>query len=254
MVVVRMTAPLLAAILLAAVPARPPTALGAGLAPETGATAGGAFPLQVIPSNAQPSDLLAGRGWDGVSETLLNMNRTPPIYEGDPVDDGYRPRASVALVRAGDSFLIRLRWTDPTDSDPRGPERFPDAGDDHIYKAHSRDLERFADAACVMVPRDAGPRDAYPAVMMGDAGDPVLLYYWHRVKGLEVLQAAGRASVTGTGDTFPGRIRRTAEGWEVTLEIPAVPEGTPMAFAVWDGDRGQRSGLKYYSLWYEVTP
>ncbi len=226
----------------------------AGAGPGVGKDGG--LPLPVAVVSAAPSVLRAGEGpeWARAGEIPIHMNRTPPIYEGDPTDDGYRPTAGVALIQSGDSLFVRLRWTDATDSDPRPPARYPDGGETHIYKEHSRDIERFADAACVMVPRSQGPTGSFPAVMMGDRDNPVDLYYWNRARGFEVLGGAGRGTVEGTGASFPGTMRRTGEGWEVVFELPVPAPGTPVAFAVWDGDRDQRSGLKFYSLWYEVTP
>jgi DMSO reductase family type II enzyme heme b subunit len=116
------------------------------------------------------------------------------------------------------------------------------------------DIERFADAACVMVPATDGERATYPALMMGDKDAPVSLYYWDAARGFERLRAAGRGSTEPTGESFPGAARRTAGGWEVVLELPAPAPRTPLAFAFWDGERQQRAGLKYFSTWYEVGP
>jgi hypothetical protein len=216
----------------------------------------GALALDVASTSRGPEEMLAAdaAAWAAAPQTELFLQRTPPIYESDPLDDGYRPSAHAAAVRNGDRLWVRLRWTDPTDSEPLPPARLPDAGDPRIYREHSVDVERFADAACVMVPREPGMRGAYPALMMGDTGDPVNLFYWNRRRGFERMTAAGRATVPGSGPAFPGTARRLGDAWEVVFELPALPAGTPIAFAVWDGDRGQRSGLKYYSLWYEVAP
>ncbi len=211
--------------------------------------------VDVASTSRTPEEVFAADAgaWAGATETELFLQHTPPIYESDPVDDGYRPSARAAAVRNGDRIWVRLRWSDPTDSEPRPPARIPDAGDSSIYREHSVDVERFADAACVMVPREPGKRAAYPALMMGDTGDPVDLFYWNRRRGFERMTAAGRSTVPGSGPAFPGKARRLDDAWEVVFELPALSPGTPIAFAVWDGDRGQRSGLKYYSLWYEVA-
>lgn len=196
--------------------------------------------------------LAGGPAWQGVADAPLWLNKTPPLYEGDPLDDGYRPAARIALMRCAEALLVRLTWSDSTESLPKPPERVPDAGQASIYKEHSLDIERFADAACVMVPRPAGPTASPPSLMMGEKGQPVDLYYWHEVRGCQRLEAAGRSTTTRTGETFPGVAHRLANGWEVVFQLPALPDGTPLAFAVWDGARGQRDGLKYFSLWYEV--
>jgi hypothetical protein len=212
--------------------------------------------LPVTETAASQALLLAGSdpAWAHSPETRIDINRTPALYEGDPMDDGERPEVRVSVVRGGGGMAFRLRWTDPTESRPQGLERVPDAGDPSIYKAHSQDLERFADAACVMVPREPGPRAAFPALMMGEKGAPVELYYWHLVRGFERLEAAGRGTTTRTGESFPGAFRRSAAGWEAVFILPDLPAGTPVSFAVWDGDRDQRDGLKFFSVWYELAP
>ena len=229
-------------------------ALALALAPVALAAAGdGAVSLVVTPSTRPAGELLDNAAaWAGVPDQLIHLNRTPPLYEGDPLDDGHRPSARVNLVRSGDRVLVRLTWSDSTESRPAPPERIPDAGADPIYLKHSLDIERFADAACVMVPKATGENAAFPGIMMGDRNAPVDLYYWNLVKGFERMEAAGRATTSRTGQGFPGRTQYAAGAWVAVFELPAFPAGTPLCFAVWDGDRGQRDGLKYYSLWYDV--
>lgn len=192
--------------------------------------------------------------WESAAAARLLLSRTPPLYDGDPADGGRRPEAFIVLLRSGEDLLVRLAWEDPTDSSPRPPESIPDAGDRHVYPAHSMDIERFADGACVMVPRARGPRDAFPSLMMGDAADPVDLYYWNRVRGFERLEAGGRGTTSRTGETFPGETERSPGGWTATFRIPDVPGGTPISVGLWDGERDHRDGLKYFSPWYEVRP
>lgn len=219
-------------------------------------TAARAFDLPVRGSGASTESLLAGNAatWAGAVDRTVELNRTPPLYEGDPVDDGTRPSLHVACLRAAGNLFVRLRWTDPTDSSPRPAETVPDAGETHIYKSHSADIDRFADAACVMVPQNPGPHAVLPSLMMGEAGQPVFLYYWNKARGFERLEAAGRGTTTRVGSSFPGGARRTSDGWEVVLQLPDVPASTPLSFALWDGDRGQRDGLKFFSVWYELAP
>jgi hypothetical protein len=35
--------------------------------------------------------------------------------------------------------------------------------------------------------------------------------------------------------------------------VPNQREGYPVAFAVWDGQYGDRDGLKFFSVWYVLT-
>ncbi len=231
-------------------------ALGAGFSASAAIPAAEVAPaLAVSVTEDSAEGLLSGQGaaWAAAVETELLWNRTPPLYEGDPLDDGYRPVAAAAALRAPDALLVRLRWRDPTESRPREPERLPDAGEGSIYKQHSLDIDRFPDAACVMLPQKPGPRAALPSLMMGERGSPVFLYYWSLARGFQRLEAAGRGTTTRTGEAFPGTTRRTKDGWEVVFELPPVPAGTPLSFAVWDGDRAQRDGLKFFSVWYEAA-
>jgi DMSO reductase family type II enzyme heme b subunit len=220
------------------------------------ATAAPAFELPVAGSAATTDALLGGNpgAWAGAAEREIDLNRTPPLYEGDPVDDGARPALRVAVIRSSEGMFVRMRWTDPTDSAPREAETIPDAGEAAIYKKHSMEIERFADAACVMIPQVAGAQAAFPSLMMGEAAHPVQLYYWNKTRGFERLEAAGRGTTTRTGQTFPGKTRRTAGGWDAVFMIPDQPGSTPLSFAVWDGDRTHRDGLKYFSVWYELAP
>jgi hypothetical protein len=205
---------------------------------------------------ADRQQLLEGgaAAWAGAVEQPVLLNRTPPLYEGDPADDGLRPTALVSVARLQHGTVVRLRWTDATDSRPDAPDRVPDGGDAHVYKQHSQDIERFADAACVMVPIRSSTSNPWPSLIMGEAGAPVDLFFWHLVRGFRRLQAAGRGSTQDTGQAFAGSARRTSEGWEVVFELPADGGTLPMAFAVWDGQREHRDGLKWFSPWYEVAP
>jgi hypothetical protein len=226
---------------------------GAGPSPSATTVEAGAIRLPVTTAPGEARALLDDETrWSRLAGTPLRLSRTPPLYEGDPLDDGHRPETLVTVVRAGDGLVVRLAWSDPTESRPEPPRSLPDAGEAPIYKEHSRDVERFADAACVMTTRGGGPADPYPSLMMGGPGAPVDLYYWHLVRGFEKLGAHGRSTTGRTGEPSSGSARRTAGGWEVRFLLPALPAGTPVAFAVWDGDSEHRDGLKYFSVWCEV--
>jgi hypothetical protein len=215
----------------------------------------GGLQLPVTTSQASLERLIAGdaAAWSGAASSPIALQRTPPLYEGDPLDDGFRPEATVTAVRATGALMVRLRWADATRSEPAPPTKLPDAGEAAIYKTHSRDISGFADAACVMAPKLTGARELFPSLMMGERGEPVNLYYWNLGRGFERLEAAGRATTARTGEAFPGTARRTEEGWEVIFQLPDIPAHTPLSFALWDGERGQRDGLKFFSLWYEVS-
>jgi hypothetical protein len=69
-------------------------------AKATPAVEDGAVVLSVTSSGRSADELRnAADGWTGLEEAPLHLNLTPPIYEGDPVDDGARPVAWVTLGR-----------------------------------------------------------------------------------------------------------------------------------------------------------
>ena len=197
----------------------------------------------------------AHKVWDSTTDSPLHFNRTPPLYDGDPLDDGARPAASIRLLRiAGDFLVIRIRWTDPTEDRGSRAQRHPNAGSDHIYKQHTEQTVNYADAFCIMTPRKRGPSAQYPSMVMGEVGSPVDLYYWRAAADFQTLTAHGRATVAQ--DTVApqpaGRAARDGDGWILTMAIPNMPAGTPVCVALWDGVKEHRDGLKYFSLWYEV--
>jgi hypothetical protein len=191
--------------------------------------------------------------WTSAKPTRLHLNLTPPLYAGDATDDGFRPEVSVQLLRLADgSVVVRSQWIDPTANRTGDGATFPDGGEVHIYKKHSSGVGTFPDAFCVMVPVKRGPHVAYPSMMMGEKKKPVDLFFWKAGSGFKMLGAHGRASTKETKTTLVGKSVRKGDHWTVTMVLPHMEPGTPVCFAIWDGAKEQRDGIKYYSLWYEV--
>ena len=84
---------------------------------------------------------------------------------------------------------------------------------------------------------------------MGDAEDPVEIYYWNSARGAMLMQAQGRGTTRRTGQGFPASGNYDRGQWTVTFELPDLPAGTPVAFAVWNGSQKDRDGRKYFSVW-----
>jgi len=193
--------------------------------------------------------------WSKAPQIPLRLSRTPPLYAGGHnQDDGHRPSATVRLVRLADGDLVvRLAWTDPTEDISRRSRRIADVGAPRIYSKHPHSVADFADAAAVMIPRKRGPHASYPSLMMGHKGAPVDLYFWRAGLGFQKLAAAGRGTTTHKRRLrLSGAARRTSEGWVVVLPVGKVPAKTPVSFAIWDGKRRHRDGLKYFTVWYEA--
>ncbi len=232
-----------------------------GQALENGAIRIQVFEVSDLPEEAVPVDSPL---WRKASAHRLHLNRTPPLYEGDPVDDGACPEASVRVLRGpGNRGTLRIDWEDATDDTAPADTRYPDGGEDHIYKRHSGDFAAFPDACCIMVPAQRGRHASYPSLMMGEKRRPVQLLFWRAGHGFEKLNAHGRATVAkadegpdpsgnGTGASLSGNAKRRADGWSVVMAVPSLEPETPLCFAIWDGNQEQRDGLKFFSLWYEV--
>lgn len=230
--------------------------LATALMCATGSAQEASAPLAIPISRASlpAATLLTGDGsaWTGPAADI-HLNRTPPLFETDPRDDGVRPVARVQVQVADSNLYIRLSWSDSTADTVLAARRYPDSGAAAIYKRQSEYLDRFPDAACVMVPKQSSPSGPYPSLMMGDQADQVWLYYWRNGWGFERLEAAGRGTTTLKGVRFPGNAKYEKGQWVVVFEIPAGRSSRiPLAFAIWNGSQSQRDGLKFYSLWYEV--
>lgn len=210
--------------------------------------------LRAVTSNASPSGLLSGDAtlWATIPSVPIHLNHTPPLYDTDRRDDGYRPTATMQLIRQDTSLYVRLAWSDDTvDSIPTA-KRYADAGDPQVYKRQSEVIDRFLDAACLMVPQGTSV-GVNPSLVMGDLGHPVTLYYWRNGEGFVTGTAAGRGSTAMSTTEFPGSASHHSGQWRVVFSIPMTSAAMPLALAIWDGSRDHRDGVKYYSLWYEIS-
>jgi hypothetical protein len=204
-------------------------------------------------SEARAEELLApdGAAWKQALPTNLVLNRTPRIYQTEPIAERRLPQCEVRALRGGGRLYLRLQWDDTTENAPSAPPvRSGEGGEPKLlYKRPTGATATFADAAAVMVPDDwTGP--GFPSLLMGERHAPAKLYYWNASTGAEVLKSSGRATPQPIGQAVPHRARHTKAGWVVILELPDLPAGYPIAFALWDGQFADRDGLKFFSIWY----
>jgi len=175
--------------------------------------------------------------WSKAAPTRVLLNRTPRIYQTEPVLDLPVPALEVRAVRAEGKVFFRLQWTDATKNAPAAPEKKTGEGGEpeKLYKRPTGATNAFPDAAAVMVPEKwSGP--AFPALLMGDKSTPVRLFYWNASRGAEELKASGRATPERVGRALAHRARYSEGKWTLTLETAETPDGYPLAFAVWDGE------------------
>jgi hypothetical protein len=196
----------------------------------------------------QPTDA----NWSNYTENSIKFNLTPPVHDGDAIFDGFLPVATAQFARSGNKLLIKLSWGDTSENVTGKGRKYPDAGEEHIYIQQTESTSNFADAACIMIPQLRQETESYPSLMMGQGDRPVDIYLWRAGEGFSALSGKGRATVARTKIAIIGNVVRSEGGWSVVMQIDNIPSRTPVSFAIWDGGRAQRDGLKYYSLWYEV--
>jgi hypothetical protein len=212
--------------------------------------------IRVASSDATVQALLdpADAAWKDAAATGVLLNRTPRVYQTEPPISGKIPELEVRAVRAEGKLVIRLEWDDTTKNAPEAPPRKTGEGGEpeKLYKRPTGETSQFADAAAVMVPENwTGP--GFPSLQMGDAKNPVRLFYWNASRGAEELTATGRTTTKASGRTFAHRAEYAADKWRVTLELPEQADGAPVAFAIWDGASDDRDGLKFFSIWYVLA-
>ena len=193
-------------------------------------------------------------GWDQAAAVRVLLNRTPRVYQTEPVPVGKAPHLEVRCLRSGGKLMVRMRWDDATMDAPKAPARKTGEGGtaDVLYKRPTAETAAFADAAAVMMP-DHWTGKEFPSLVMGDKKAPVRIWYWNASRGTEELSATGRATQSPIGKSFAHRAKHADGKWTLTMELSEPAEGCPMAFAVWDGHAKDRDGLKYFSIWYVLV-
>ena len=204
--------------------------------------------LTATPLSAPAEALLNGSAsWDQITAHRTSLNRTPPLYDTDEPASLEIPVVDVRVVRAGGKVLVQMSWLDPTHDSAALPEIPSTPPETRFRKLPTEAEDRFFDAAAVMFPEKKGA--VAPSLQMGDADDPVQIYYWNAARGPMLMQAAGRGTTRRTGVTFAARGAYDKGRWTVVFELPDLAAGTPMAFAVWNGSQNDRDGRKYFSIW-----
>jgi hypothetical protein len=212
--------------------------------------------VHVSRSQADIKSLLEPKAtaWNEATPTQILLNRTPRVYQTEPPFEGRIPALEVRVLRAESKFVARLEWEDETMNAPEAPPRLTgEAGDpEKLYTRPTAATSLFADAVAIMVPENwTGPE--FPSLQMGDAKNPVHLYYWNASRGAEDMTASGRTTTKSAGRPVAHQAEHSGDKWHVTLELPEQPDGTPIAFAVWNGASNDRDGLKFFSIWYVLV-
>jgi hypothetical protein len=207
--------------------------------------------LPIVASSASADQLLKGEAssWNQITAKHVALNRTPPLYDTDEPAALEISTIEVRCVRTQDKLIVHLSWRDPTHDAVTLPEVPNTAPETRFLKVQTEANDRFFDAAAVMFPTKASAGSLSPSLQMGDPEHPVQIYYWNVTRGGMLMEAHGRSTTHRTGQSFPANGVYKNGQWGVTLELPNLPAGTPLAFAVWNGGQKDRDGRKYFSVW-----
>jgi complex iron-sulfur molybdoenzyme family reductase subunit gamma len=219
---------------------------------QAGAKSHAGQSLSVAVSSAGVESLLNGGpvAWNQIAVKRVALNRTPPLYDTDEPATLEIPSVDVRTARAGGKLVVELSWRDPT-RDAIALAEIPNTPPETRFrKVQTEADDRFFDAAAVMFPTRSGSGAIAPSLQMGDAEHPVEIYYWNATRGAMLMQAQGRGTTRRTGRDFPANSTYQNGLWNVIFELPNLPAGTTVAFAVWNGSQKDRDGRKYFSVWH----
>lgn len=207
--------------------------------------------LSVAALSANADNLLHGgpAAWNQIAVKHVALNRTPALYDTDEPATLEIPSVDVRLARVSKNLLVQLSWRDPTHDATTLAEVPNTPPETRFRKVQTEADDRFFDAAAVMFPAKAATGAIAPSLQMGDAEHPVEIYYWNATRGAMLMQAQGRGTTRRTGQNFPANSTYQNGQWNVIFELPDLPAGTAVAFAVWNGSQKDRDGRKYFSVW-----
>jgi hypothetical protein len=222
--------------------AKPPVNSPSGLSLRVSTLVGNAGALR-DPQSAE---------WERFPVQRVALNRTPRLYDTEAPSEPEIPFVDIRLVRAEGKLLVQMVWRDPTQDSAQiaSPPSAPAEGRPH--KELTEATDRFFDAAAVMHPARIPESGVWPSVQMGESADPVQIYFWNATRGAIRMQAEGRGTTRRTNETFPAQAAYKQGAWRLTMELPDVPSGMPLALAIWNGSQQDRDGRKYFTTWLRL--
>jgi hypothetical protein len=190
--------------------------------------------------------------WEKLPLQRVALNRTPRLYETEAPSEPEIPFVDIRLARFEGKLLVQMVWRDPTQNSAQltNPPSTPTEGRSH--KELTEATDRFFDAAAVMHPNHLPENGVWPSVQMGDSGEPVQIYFWNAARGAVRMLAEGRGTTQRTTETFLAQAAYKQGAWHLTMELPDVPSGMPIALAIWNGSQQDRDGRKYFTTWLRL--
>lgn len=193
----------------------------------------------------------ASAEWKSAAPVSLALHRTPPLYSTDAPAGLDIASIQLQILRGPAGAIVRLEWADNTHDSVTLPKAERAWQGDHLV-TQSDATDRFSDACAVMIPARPAAGDLNPSLQMGDAAHPVRIFFWDSTRGAAVMEATGRETTKRTGQSFPAQSQYAAGKWTVTMQLPGLPQGTPLAVAVWNGSQQDRDGRKYFTVWSQA--
>ena len=189
--------------------------------------------------------------WKSAAPISLALQRTPLLFPTDAPAALEISAVQLRLIRGAGATFARLEWSDKS-RDAAELQKAERAWQGEQSVKQSEATNRFPDACAIMTPAQAVSDGVNPSLQMGDAAHPVRIFFWDATRGPAIMQASGRETTRRTGESFPARSTWAGGKWTVTMQLPELPEGAPVAIAVWNGAQQDRDGRKYFTVWYRT--
>lgn len=208
-----------------------------------------ARPAHEIPVVEDPEGDLAtpaADGWEEVPASDVPLTSAPSSVPN--ADDTTIETIDVQAATTEDRLYLRLEWADATQD------------------VNASQIRSFTDAVAVQFPAN---RSSRPPIAMGGQGNMVNVWYWGSDAGTQELLAGGAGSTTPfQSPAIEANASYQGSGanatWSVvysrSLDAPrenrtAIDESGDLdvAFAVWNGSNGERSGVKAASSWHYLA-
>ncbi|EMA12379.1 ethylbenzene dehydrogenase-related protein [Haloarcula marismortui] len=205
-----------------------------------------ARPAHEIPvSEVSTADLAEPNadGWEEVPASDVPLASAPSSVPN--ADETSVETVDVQAARTDERLYVRLEWHDAT------------------RDMNANAAREFADAVAVQFPANTSSR---PPIAMGGPDNRVNVWYWSGATGTQELLAGGAGSTTPfENPTVRTNASYTGTGgnatWTVVysrqLDAPSenrtdlrTDGDLDVAFAVWNGSNGERSGQKAVSEWH----
>jgi len=145
-----------------------------------------------------------------------------------------RPPIYVRAAHNGGELVFLVEWSDDT-----------------LDREDHQEVDKFADACAIMFPQGEVEEATAAALMMGFL-KPVRIWYWKNGQPAQSLEGKGPGTLKRIPDGFLScKALYRDGGWHLVFKGAFRLKGDHLwvAFAVWDGSKGERGPQKSISNW-----